>query len=96
MAAPSSLFKFLHCICVKSDLRITEIPSKKLKWIQTACCCLYSASNPPIKSTASTCSKTDGLSIFVSVWNRFSNAKIAYNISVNDTIFFFNTKLELT
>lgn len=80
MAAVCILFKSLHCICVKLELRIKEIPSKKLKWILTVVA-LYSASNPSIMSTASTCSKPDGLRVFVDVWNRFSNAKIAYNIS---------------
>lgn len=63
MAAPSSLF-FFYCICAKPDLIIKEIPSKKLKWILTAVT-LYSASNPPIMSTASSCSRTDGLRAFM-------------------------------
>lgn len=41
-----------------------EIPSKKLKWILTAVA-LHSASNPPIMSTASSCSRTDGLRVFM-------------------------------
>lgn len=63
IAAPCSLF-FFHCICVKSDLIMKEIPSKKLKWILTAVA-LHSASNPPIMSTASSCSRTDGLRVFM-------------------------------
>lgn len=59
MTAPCSLF-FFHCICAKPDLIIKEIPSKRLKWILTAVA-LHPASNPPIMSTASSCSGTDGL-----------------------------------
>lgn len=63
MAAPRILF-FPHCICVKSDRIIKEIPSNKQKWILTAVA-LHSASNPLIMSTASSCSITDGLRVFM-------------------------------
>lgn len=43
---------------------IKEIPSKKLRWILTAVA-LHSASNPPVMSTASSCSRTDGLRVFM-------------------------------
>lgn len=94
MAAVCSLFKSLHCICVKSDSRIKEISSKKLKWILTVVA-LYSASNHLIMSTASTCSQTDSLRVFVGVWNRFSDAKIAYNISVNNIIFKYKIRINI-
>lgn len=63
VAAPHSLIKFLHGICVKSDLPIKEIPRKRLKWLITAAA-LRSTGSPPIMSTASICSKRDGLRFF--------------------------------